>query len=155
MTLETFTGERNPQEASRIEHPGIDQALERGNRLHGFLSGGGLRVIRLELDGELKGYGEHPNVDEALIHASEDFSAGGRDYYEVYGKLYPHYLTGSSEITSPLDGWLLRGRTIDAYRVYRGKVRVELTGMNKKIAETGEGQDFNAALNQAFQAQEI
>lgn len=57
--------------------------------------------------------------------------AGGRDYHEVYGKLYPHYVTGSSEVTSPLDGWLLQGHTVDAYRNDEGKIRVVLTGLTQ------------------------
>ncbi len=106
---------------------GIEKSLQDGCRIHGFLSGGGLRVVRIELDYVLKGYGEHPSVDHALRHADEDFLAGGRGYDAVYGRKYLHYLTGSSTATSPLDGWLLQGRTFDAYLKYR-KMVVELRG---------------------------
>jgi hypothetical protein len=129
-------------ESPRPELKGIDRALNEGNRLHGFRSGGGLRVIRLEQEGKLTGYGEHPSADEALKHTDEDFLAGGRDYHEVYGKLNPHYLTGSHEVTSPLDGWLLQGHTVDAHRTDEGNVRVELTG----LTETRQPQ---AVLDQA------
>lgn len=118
-------------ESFKVELKGIDRALNEGNRLHGFRSGGGLRVITLKRRGKSTGYGEHPSADEALVHADEDFLAGGRDYHEVYGKLYPHYLTGSHEITSPLDGWLLQGHTIDAYKTDEGRIRVELTGVTE------------------------
>ena len=97
---------------------GIETALQTGCRLHSFLSGGGLRVIRLETENRvLKGYGEHPHVDDALAHANEDYLAGGRDYYEVYGEngKYPHYLTGSTSTTSELDAWVRQGRTFDAW----------------------------------------
>ncbi|MBN2459091.1 hypothetical protein JXB28_02305 [Candidatus Woesearchaeota archaeon] len=107
---------------------GLEKALKEGCKLHGFRSGGGLRVIRIEKENKLKGYGEHPNVEDALSHANEDFLAGGRKYSEVYGKLKPHYLTGTSSATSSLDGWLLRGRTIDAY-VQKGEFVVELRGL--------------------------
>lgn len=130
MTLEAQNISRNPQEAAE-PLSGIELALNQGHRLHGFRSGGGLRVIRLELEGRLTGYGEHPSADEALVHVDEDFLAGGRDYHEVYGKLYPHYLTGGRKITSPLDGWLLQGHTVDAYRTDEGTVRVELTGLTE------------------------
>lgn len=118
-------------ERTKPELTGIDRALGEGNKLHGFRSGGGLRVIRLEQEGRLTGYGEHPSADEALIHVHEDFLSGGRDYHEVYGKLYPQYLTGSSEVTSPLDGWLIQGHTVDAYQIDDGRVRVELTGLTE------------------------
>lgn len=97
---------------------GIEAALKNGCRLHAFLSGGGLRVIRLEVkSGGLKGYGEHPHVDEALVHANEDCLAGGRAYHEVYGKdgKYPHYLTGNASAGSDLDAWLRQGWTFDAW----------------------------------------
>lgn len=128
MTLERCV---SPREAPNPQLNGIDQALSQGCRLHGFRSGGGLRVVRLELNRKLTGYGEHPSADEALVYAAEDFLAGGRDYHEVYGKLHPHYLTGSYEVTSPLDGWLLQGNTLDAYRTDKGTIRVELTGLRE------------------------
>jgi hypothetical protein len=95
---------------------GIQKSLEVGCRLHGFLSGGGLRVIRIEKDGKLRGYGEHPNVEGALQHADEDYLAGGRPYNQVYGGLKLHYLTGTSMASSVLDQWFLAGRTIDALK---------------------------------------
>ncbi len=109
---------------------GIETALRAGGRLHGFRSGGGLRVISIQEQDKLRGYGEHPRVDDALLHANEDFLAGGRPYNEVYGKTKLHYLTGSQSFTSPLDLWILRGRTIDAY--FEGKqVFVELKALSE------------------------
>lgn len=107
----------------------LQSALAAGNVIHAFLSGGGLRVVRVEQarHGKLTGYGEHPQVDEALRHAAEDFAAGGRPYHEVYGTfdldhpeggkkgLYPMYLTGDSNPTHALDAWMCQGHTFDAY----------------------------------------
>lgn len=101
----------------------IDQALSTIQRhlfdanLHAFLSGGGLRVIRVEKDGKLIGYGEHPSVIDALIHTAEDLEAGGRPYNEAYGPegCYTSYLTGSSTPDSPLDAWVRKGSTFDAF----------------------------------------
>lgn len=98
------------------ELPGIAAALATGCKLRAFLSGGGLRVIRLERKDTLKGYGEHPDVSEALVHASDDYLAGGRPYDEVYGKEHPHYLTGSSSSASNVDAWVRQGRTFDAWQ---------------------------------------
>lgn len=95
---------------------GIEQALRDGCRLHAFRSGGGLRVVRLEKDGKLRAYGEHPQVEDALSHSNEDFNAGGRPYDQVYGGSKPNYLTGSDKPTSNLDLWLLQGRTFDAWQ---------------------------------------
>lgn len=104
----------------------IQIAMAIGAKLHGFRSGGGLRVIRVEMSGRLIGYGEHPSADEALRHADEDVLAGGRPYKEVYGGKYEHYLTGSSEVTSALDAVLLRGGTCDAWAEF-GLVVFEAT----------------------------
>ncbi len=96
---------------------GIEKALAIGARISAFSSGGGLRVIRLNKNGELIGYGEAPHVEEALQYADEDFTAGGLPYKEVYGsgKKHPHYLTGSSDSTSNLDHWLRRGNSFDCW----------------------------------------
>jgi hypothetical protein len=92
----------------------IEAALSQGYKLHAFLSGGGLRVVRIENDtDELRGYGEHPNIEDALAHANLDLGHGHRPYSEVYGKEFPHYLTGSITTTSPLDAWVRKGSTFD------------------------------------------
>lgn len=93
----------------------IEKALKKGGRLHTFRSGGGLRVVRIERRGELVAYGEHPNLEDALSHAAEDYLAGGRDYDSVYGGSKPHYLTGSSTASSSLDRWVLQGNNFDAH----------------------------------------
>lgn len=111
----------------------IDRALRSGARLHAFRSGGGLRVVRLEKSGELVGYGEHPQVEDALSHTAEDFEAGGRPYEEVYGGAKPHYLTGSLTPSSPLDTWLLKGSTFDAF-VEGDDVVVEMHGYEHTTA---------------------
>lgn len=110
----------------------LSEALAAGSRLHAFRSGGGLRVVRLEADKPmqsqargmarmngpevLRGYGEHPHIEEALRIAGEDFVAGGRPYDKVYGVVEPKYLTGSTSPSSPLDTWVLAGNTIDAWQ---------------------------------------
>ena len=93
----------------------IETALRSGAKLHAFMSGGGLRVTRLERDGHLVGYGEAPEIEESLRHVVEDFEAGGRPYREVYGKIHEHYLTGQSKPSSPLDAWIRQGQTFDAW----------------------------------------
>jgi len=118
-----------------VKFSGIDTALREGCRLCAFRSGGGLRVVRIEQNGKLKGYGEHPHVEDALSHANEDFLAGGRPYSKVYGNTEPHYLTGSSTSTSPLDHWLLQGHTFDAWQNGDGVV-FQLKGLTEvKIPE--------------------
>jgi hypothetical protein len=111
---------------------GINEALASSCVVRGFLSGGGLRVVRIEKDGKLKGYGEHPEVDEALKHADEDYLAGGRKYEEVYGddKIYPHYLTGSLSASSELDAWLLKRRSFRS-EFSNSEVIVKLTAIKE------------------------
>ena len=77
-------------------------------------------------------YGEHPSVEPALEHAAEDFKAGGRSYGEVYGKLHPHYWTGSATPSSPLDEWILGGSTFDAWED-GDQLVVELKGYDDDI----------------------
>lgn len=125
---------------------GIDEALRSGCKLHAFRSGGGLRVIRIQRNGVLKGYGEHPNVEDALAHANQDLLAGGRPYKEVYGGTHPHYLTGSTTPTSPLDLWLLQGHFFEVWQE-GDEVVFQLEGLKEfeipadvkeQVWETGE-----------------
>jgi hypothetical protein len=108
----------------------FNKALVEGCRAHGFRSGGGLRVVSLEKDGKSKGYGEHPNIEEALVHAGEDYVAGGRRYCDVYGRLHNQYLTGSCDASSDLDAWLLKGHSFDAWREGESIV-VQLEGLRR------------------------
>lgn len=130
----------------------IEKALLSGHGLHTFRSGGGLQVARLEkLDGDerrgaLKGYGEHPSINEALRHVGEDFAAGGRPYSEVYGSIdwdepkkskkgmYPMYLTGTHDVDGKLDEWC-KQNTLDA-RGRNGKIEVELRGWGQFRTDT-------------------
>lgn len=92
------------------QYPGLSEALCNGQRLHGFRSGGGLRVVSLH-DGK-EGYGEHPYIYNALDHAEEDYQAGGREYSEVYGKIHDHYYTGAYP-KGGFDFWVYQGRAFD------------------------------------------
>ncbi|GEM_PF-2163450 len=99
--------------------PGIEQALLDGCRIHAFGSGGGLRVVSISgPGGERRGYGEHPHVETALDHASQDYLLGGEDYKTQYGPKgrYIHYLTGATLPTSNIDAWVRWGSTFDAWR---------------------------------------
>ena len=102
--------------AAFIVPPWVSRSVERGlrggSKLHGFRSGGGLRVLSME--GPFKGYGEHPHIADAMRILAEDLDAGGRAYADVYGPVHVHYLTGASEPADLLDARMLRGDTIDA-----------------------------------------
>ena len=116
-----------PEEQQSI----LKDMLRSGCRIRGFRSGGGLRVIRIEdADGKDKGYGEHPDVLVAIEHALEAFASGGRTYKEQYmndDSLYTHYLTGTSTVSCPLDGWLLRGHSFSAKLAEHNYVKVSFT----------------------------
>lgn len=94
--------------------------IDDGAKMHAFLSGGGLRVFRLEKGKKLVGYGEHCNALKALSLLVEDYAAGGQPYSKVYGTFggpdgeYEMYLTGSSTPDGDVDEWLLKGYSIDA-----------------------------------------
>ncbi len=111
------------------EFTGIYKGLKDGGEIHAFCSGGGLRVVYMRRDGsdDNMAYGEHPHIEDALNHLEEDFLAGSRKYKDVYGGLYPHYLTGESIATSNLDSWILQGRTFDCFQV-RDEIHFVLNG---------------------------
>ncbi|HSX35460.1 MAG TPA: hypothetical protein VLH84_00835 [Patescibacteria group bacterium] len=114
--------------------PEIEQPLRDGHKIHAFSSGGGLRVIRIETaSGQLVGYGEAPQVEEALEHAALDYQLGHEPYEQQYSgenARYLHYWTGTTEISSPLDGHLRWGETFDAYGEQDGDgIIVSLAGI--------------------------
>jgi hypothetical protein len=125
----------------------IDEALEQGLSLRGFRSGGGLRVVRLEEHNSLKGYGEHPNLEEALRHLNEDYAAGGREYSDVYGPIHPHYLTGSSTPTSELDAHILGGNKFKAFKDEAG-VHIQITDCDYKPEDEIVAGTFGDALRE-------
>jgi hypothetical protein len=93
----------------------IENALKGTGRLHAFLSGGGLRVVRIEKKGKLIGYGEHPHIELALSYANKDLKKQHQPYSKIYGRKRLHYLTGSSEPSSGLDRVILQGFTFDVW----------------------------------------
>lgn len=115
MSIEGFRVEPYEPTGERYPLDGLHRAMRSGSRIHAFLSGGGLRVVRLEGPEGLQGYGEHPDVLVALRHCEEDFAAGGRDYNAVYGEngTETGYLTGMSVPSGPLDAWVRKGSTFD------------------------------------------
>jgi len=129
----------------------IENALRATGRLHAFLSGGGLRVVRIERKGKLVGYGEHPNIEIALSHANRDAKKQTRPYSKVYGKKHPHYLTGSTSPSSELDKVILEGSTLDLWH-NGSEFVVEIRGSRQakvpeaithRVIETGKAERWN------------
>ena len=69
---------------------GIDKALRNNLEVDIFRSGGGLRVVRIEDYKKLKGYGEHPNLKDALRKSSKNYLK--KPQFNI------HYLTGSFKL---------------------------------------------------------
>lgn len=114
--------------------PDIEQPIRDGHTIHAFSSGGGLRVIRIEsTSGDLVGYGEAPQIEEALEHAALDYHLGGETYEQQYSgenARYIHYLTGTTELSSPLDSHIRFGSTFDAQLDKEtGEIEVTLAGI--------------------------
>jgi len=91
------------------QYKNVIEKIKSGAKLRAFLSGGGLRVVRVEQNHERIGYGEHPQLSIALERLEEDISEGQIPYDVMYGERYPQYWTGSSNAESFLDAWLLQG----------------------------------------------
>jgi hypothetical protein len=138
---------RNPEPPQYTnEHPlnpetlkSLEEGLRKGLRLHAFRSGGGLRVVSLQMPKKPKdahllteGYGEHYAVEVALDHTAESYLQG-LNYEQLYSgenARHPHYWTGSSKPNSPLDMWLLSGQKFDAY-MKEDEVIFELHGYER------------------------
>lgn len=110
----------------------LDRALERGGRIQGFGSGGGLRVIRIEQNrgADLIGYGEHPSVERALRRAAAEAAGKKSDPKRL------EYLTGSPECTSQVDAWLRYGNTF-LLRFIGGLVEARFFGYSDMEAPEG------------------
>lgn len=103
-------------------------------KIHGFMSGGGLRVLAIQsLVGKKDiAYGEHVTYSQALGVLTEDLARGGISYcqmYRVHGEpgLRPHYYTGQSTPEPGLDEQIRRGNSFDAL-ASMGKIVVQLSG---------------------------
>lgn len=97
-----------------LNYPNLEKALKSGAKMHCFLSGGSLRVIRIENSDELISYGEYPYFPGALVHAESDF---GLTYEEQYGgknAKHEHYLTGAYPLPHDyFDTYLKMGKQFD------------------------------------------
>ena len=76
-------------------YPNIEKALRDGAEFYAFLSGGGLRVVRIMKDDQLLSYGEHPHFSGALSHADQDFGLSYEQQYLGDNPKHLHYLTGA------------------------------------------------------------
>lgn len=85
--------------------------------MHIFLSGGGLRVVRMEAppymsssrprrEGKLIGYGEDPTVEDAFDRLIENIKNK---------KSESDYLTGQSAPSSWLDAWIRKGSGFESW----------------------------------------
>ena len=130
----------------------IEASLREGGKLHAFLSGGGLRVVRVDQGSQALGYGEHPYVEDALTHLAEDIKAGCRPYNETYGDkgCYTSYLTGATTPDSALDTWVRGGSTFDGF-IDGAEVVFEMHGYGKqeypeglreRVMSTGKTETF-------------
>lgn len=100
----------------------INNALWKGCKFRAFRSGGGLRVVTVERHNIDKGYGEDPNIENALEQAAKSLT-----------KVKPYecvYLTGTTQASSRLDRWVLGGSTFRAYHEGRA-LCVELHGWGR------------------------
>lgn len=93
----------------------IHVALRAGCRLHAFRGGGALRMVEITEAGVLKGYGEHPHIETALLYADADL-IDPRPYEEVHGKRYRYFCKPSPVVSSQLDGWINKDRAFECWQ---------------------------------------
>ena len=126
-----------------------------GRKLHIFLSGGRLRVCRIEAENDkLLAYGEAPNLETSLLHCNDNI-VDKLDYHGQYigsDAKYPHYLTGESPSdTDYLDRCLWSGN-LDFYKE-GDKIRGQFNGYDERHNEltiTVEGLTFNESLEKLY-----
>lgn len=117
--------------------PAIEKALrKRDAQLKVFISGSGLRVVRIDAGAREIGYGEDPTTEEAFERLSEDLQKKPSE---------SRYLTGQSRAPSAFDLWVRQGSKFRA--AFDGEFVVKLTGlemavppeeMTKRVLETGK-----------------
>lgn len=138
----------------------LSETLRRENVfLKAFRSGGGLMVVHIleEVDGEennVLGYGEHPMLFKAMLHAIEDIIDGKLSYEDKYSKensKYPNYLTGSYEFESLIEEKILQGEDLKI-RFIDDQYQITLEGY-EHISVPKEIQDYlvyRAETNHSF-----
>lgn len=96
----------------------LEKALSEGGILKVFLSGGRLRIARIDKNDKEIAYGEGLNISNAYNDLTEDYLAGGREYKSVYGKLKPHYTEAqmSNDIHDLFEEFLLMGCEFFAWK---------------------------------------
>lgn len=103
-------------------YPKLEQALKDGATLRAFLSGGSLRVVRVEKDEKLLSYGEYPYFPGALSHAENDFGSSYEEQYTGINAKHTHYLTGAYPLPyDAFDVYLKYGRSFDVFYSKRWK----------------------------------
>jgi len=102
---------------TKTNYSSIKDALSDGYKMHGFTSGGRLRVLSLTKEGTKKEYyGEGIDFHSALRILSDDVVAGGREYKDVYGdgKIETAYWTGRyPDPGDVIDTWFYQGYGFD------------------------------------------
>ena len=142
-----------------MKHKAIQEALFEGVKLRSFRSGAGLRVVRLEKEDKVVGYGEHPYMADALTHANQDYLDGHLTYEQQYSgenAKHTHYLTGATPTgQDELDMWIGgRGNKCHLY-VEENVIVCKLQGYTDDYEhgeKIGKGNTLQEAIDQAFAA---
>lgn len=130
----------------------IERALKTGGRLHAFRSGGGLRVVRIEKNDRLIGYGEHAYIEQALVELDDDLCRHSRKKTKARDRKVPRYLTGASTSSSLLDGVILVGHTFDMWHddqafvaEIMGRANVKHPeGLRERVLMTGKSEKWHS-----------
>lgn len=151
----------------KSQHPKLEEGIQNGAVLQGFLSGGGLRVVDLKSDASspyfknektgfpdgafhVPGYGEASTLDVALRRAEEDAVAGGRPYREVYGNIQDQFpLPASFDPDSDIDAALSVGRSFDVSRAEDGKFQAVWTVLEFDEYPTHDPEGLRAHMYRA------
>jgi hypothetical protein len=123
------------------KYAGIGLGLAAGLTLHARSTGSGLRVVRLDSCGSNRAYGESYDLPHALRAASRDYVR----YLE--GDKQPwkrRYMTGTSKVSSPVDGILTECGSMRGV-MKRDEVVLEVCSFDDKLKVSASGSTFEEA----------
>lgn len=135
----------------RIKFYGIDKALKEDRLvMRAFGIGGGNRVVRIEhplrinMPGEVKGYGEAPNLLSALVEADTDYLRGGSQEYRP--------VSGQLENSDIIDKWVGEGSYTFYARASERKIMLTAGTSNYKEVLSVAALTFGRAYELLLQA---
>jgi hypothetical protein len=119
-------------------YPNLEKALKEGAKISIFRSGAGLRVVKVEKEGDLLSYGEHPYLSGALSHAETDFGLSHEEQYSGEKAKHRLYLSGAYPDPSDLMDTYVYNSSLELFYSKRWKRIICTTPTDARLNRKGE-----------------